>query len=325
MRDLGPSTFHSPAGATPPAGDKLGAAGAMPPGGLEPRSAYSSWRYASARESSDSEGYRGSPMGHANGPGVSPSSAAAAVSWQAASSAIAARAAAAAPNGNDSPAEVPRQGSPDVDSPGGAAAHVALPAAAAATGVAAGTAALHDRQLWSPSKRPHATADGSHGHGGMALGAAAPVGSGLAVPAGMDAGSYAAGERAAFMRAFQQALPGQQALGQLFSGGLGGHCAAAGSLRWLASRQPAWLAWHRDCLPTSPAPAPSPTPAAVDALHSRLEEEAAHWRAVQGGASRTTAQLEVHGVWVRVGASSCEARYSCEGLGRTRNALQHMV
>lgn len=40
----------------------------------------------------------------------------------------------------------------------------------------------------------------------------------LPVPAGVDAASYAAGERAALMLAFQQALPGQQALGQLFSG-----------------------------------------------------------------------------------------------------------
>jgi hypothetical protein len=36
------------------------------------------------------------------------------------------------------------------------------------------------------------------------------------VPAGMDAASYAAGERAAYQRAFSAALPSQQALGQLF-------------------------------------------------------------------------------------------------------------
>ncbi|KAG7673017.1 hypothetical protein Ndes2437B_g01124 [Nannochloris sp. 'desiccata'] len=35
-------------------------------------------------------------------------------------------------------------------------------------------------------------------------------------PAGMDAASYAAGERAAYARAFSAALPSQQALGQLF-------------------------------------------------------------------------------------------------------------
>lgn len=64
------------------------------------------------------------------------------------------------------------------------------------------------RQLWSPSKRPgrHMTVQP-----GAADGAAA-------APPGMDAASFAAGERAALLRAFQQALPGQQALGQLFSG-----------------------------------------------------------------------------------------------------------
>ena len=36
-------------------------------------------------------------------------------------------------------------------------------------------------------------------------------------PAGMDAQAYMAGERAAFLQAYQQALPSQQALGQLFS------------------------------------------------------------------------------------------------------------
>ena len=36
-----------------------------------------------------------------------------------------------------------------------------------------------------------------------------------AVPPGMDAQAYMAGERAAFMHAYQQALPAQQALGQL--------------------------------------------------------------------------------------------------------------
>ena len=38
----------------------------------------------------------------------------------------------------------------------------------------------------------------------------------VAVPSGMDAASYAAGERAAYARAFAAALPSQQALGQLF-------------------------------------------------------------------------------------------------------------
>lgn len=36
-------------------------------------------------------------------------------------------------------------------------------------------------------------------------------------PPGIDALAYAAGERAAWSRAFQAALPGQQALGQLFT------------------------------------------------------------------------------------------------------------
>lgn len=66
-----------------------------------------------------------------------------------------------------------------------------------------------DRQLWSPSKRP----------GGQVAVQAGPADGAAAVPPGMDPASFAAGERAALMRAFQQALPGQQALGQLFSGG----------------------------------------------------------------------------------------------------------
>lgn len=41
-----------------------------------------------------------------------------------------------------------------------------------------------------------------------------------------------------------------------------------------------------------PGPAPS-LPAAVDALHSRLEEEAQEWRRLQTGAAKTGAQLEV--------------------------------
>lgn len=68
-------------------------------------------------------------------------------------------------------------------------------------------------------------------------------------PPGIDAASYAAGEAAALARAFQQALPSQQALGQLFT--------------------------------------------AVDALHSRLEEEAAHWRALQLDQARAASSLEV--------------------------------
>lgn len=83
-------------------------------------------------------------------------------------------------------------------------------AAAAAAAYGTDTAS---RQLWSPSKRSQQHMHEPSGSGGgdnceLTVGA----------PAGVDAASYAAGERAALMRAFQQALPGQQALGQLFSG-----------------------------------------------------------------------------------------------------------
>lgn len=107
---------------------------------------------------------------------------------------------------------------------------------AGCAGAAAG--AEPGRQLWSPSKRPaqhmaapvlpsaqhphqHQLGAGGGGSAGAAAGAAAAAGAPalhLALPPGVDAASYAAGERAAFMMAFQQALPGQQALGQLFSG-----------------------------------------------------------------------------------------------------------
>ena len=80
-----------------------------------------------------------------------------------------------------------------------------------------------NQQLWSPSKRSQAQAPFAHrppappgqhphaGFGGAALGTLPP-------PPGIDPASFQAGERAAFLMAFQQALPGQQALGQLFSG-----------------------------------------------------------------------------------------------------------
>ncbi|PSC67449.1 beta-Ig-H3 fasciclin [Micractinium conductrix] len=79
-----------------------------------------------------------------------------------------------------------------------------------------------NQQLWSPSKRSQAQAPFAHrppappgqhphaGFGGAALGTLPP-------PPGIDPASFQAGERAAFLMAFQQALPGQQALGQLFS------------------------------------------------------------------------------------------------------------
>jgi hypothetical protein len=82
--------------------------------------------------------------------------------------------------------------------------------AATAAAAAYGTDTA-SRQLWSPSKRSQQHVYEPSGGGGnseLTVGA----------PAGVDAASYAAGERAALMHAFQQALPGQQALGQLFSG-----------------------------------------------------------------------------------------------------------
>lgn len=108
----------------------------------------------------------------------------------------------------------------------------------AAAGCAGSTPeADSSRQLWSPSKRPaqHVAApaplSAQHQHhqlgagGGSAAGAAGAPAMQLAPPPGVDPASYAAGERAAFMMAFQQALPGQQALGQLFSGEGASRCA----------------------------------------------------------------------------------------------------
>lgn len=152
---------------------------------LNRHSPYSSWRYASARESTDSEG---PPWRHSPTSAVTPE-----VSWRAAGAALAARATAAQAHPQEPPAA---DGSP---------------------GAASDPADGGSRQLWSPSKRA-----------GAAGGGAGVVALHPAVPPGMDAASYAAGERAALMAAFQQALPGQQALGQLFSGGAGG-CSHGGT------------------------------------------------------------------------------------------------
>ncbi len=165
MWDLGP----------PATADAAAAMGKQAPPGafasLDARSPYSSWRYASARESSDSEG---APLRHSPGSGVT-----AEVTWRAAGAALAARAA-AGQSGE-------QHQSPTVETSPGASVEPAH-------------GSLQQHQL-SPSKRPAAVVLHS------------------AVPPGMDAASYAAGERAALMSAFQQALPSQQALGQLFTGG----------------------------------------------------------------------------------------------------------
>lgn len=62
------------------------------------------------------------------------------------------------------------------------------------------------------------------------------------------------------------------------------------------------------------------TPAAVDALHGRLEEEAAQWRALQTGAGKTSAQLEVRGRGARMVDSwmlgSCSAAAACVAVLR---------
>lgn len=187
MRDFGPSTFDASLGSPDSAAAATGQLGVGGTGGsLEGRSAYSSWRYASARESSDSEGfpaYKALPAGRAS------SAATAAVSWQAAGAALAAR------EGNSESPAAPVMGSPPGHPSPGADADPL------------------DRQLWSPSKRPQAA--GAPPPSAASVLAVPPA----VAPPGMDANSYAAGERAAFMMAFQQALPGQQALGQLFSGG----------------------------------------------------------------------------------------------------------
>ena len=175
MWDLGDSppaaaaTFDS----APPAMGKQAPQGAF--ASLDARSPYSSWRYASARESSDSEG---APRRHSPGSGVT-----AEVSWRAAGAALAARAAARQPQ---------EQQQPVVDTSRTAATEPAYSSL---------------NQQLSPSKRPAVAGGG----GAVVLHSA--------VPPGMDAASYAAGERAALMAAFQQALPSQQALGQLFTGG----------------------------------------------------------------------------------------------------------
>ncbi|KAL4425195.1 hypothetical protein ABPG75_009211 [Micractinium tetrahymenae] len=120
-----------------------------------------------------------------------------------------------------------------------AGAEAAVPAAGdpwRAASPPAGSAAFTpgaepDRQLWSPSKRPaqHMAAAppcvqhpqqqqlGGGGSSGVAPAFGHASAAHLAPPPGVDPASYAAGERAALMMAFQQALPGQQALGQLFS------------------------------------------------------------------------------------------------------------
>ena len=174
--------------------DAAAAAGKHAPGGafasLDARSPYSSWRYASARESTDSEGAR--PR-HSPGSGVT-----AEVSWRAAGAALAARAVGGQPPGPCQPTAVDTS-----------------PAAAAES-----PHAFSQQQL-SPSKRPAAVAGGASGGAVVLHSSAPPV---------MDAASYAAGERAALMSAFQQALPSQQALGQLFTGG---GCVSAG---WHAGR-----------------------------------------------------------------------------------------
>lgn len=173
--DLGDSPPAAAAfDSAPPAMGKQAPHGAF--ASLDARSPYSSWRYASARESSDSEG---APRRHSPGSGVT-----AEVSWRAAGAALAARAAAGQPQD---------QQQPTVDTSPTAAPEPAY--------------SRLNQQL-SPSKRPAAVAGGS---GAVVLHSA--------VPPGMDAASYAAGERAALMTAFQQALPSQQALGQLFTGG----------------------------------------------------------------------------------------------------------
>lgn len=180
------ATVGGPADAAPAAtAAKLTPVAGLPAGSLDGPSPYSSWRYASARESSDSDGAplrRSSPPGSIGGAG---SGAAAEYSWRAAGAALAAR------QESQSPAAL-AMGSP-IDS-------------AQSAGADGGDTAATRQQLWSPSKRAHV---------------AAPAGGALqpAAPPGLDAASYAAGERAAFMVAFQQALPGQQALGQLFTGG----------------------------------------------------------------------------------------------------------
>ena len=95
----------------------------------------------------------------------------------------------------------------------GGVADAAIPPAGGAAAGGPGDPA--SRQLWSPNKRPQLQAQPLYDTAGAVSG-------GGGVPAGMDAASYAAGERAALMCAFQQALPGQQALGQCFSGGRAG-------------------------------------------------------------------------------------------------------
>ena len=164
---------------------------------LEGRSLSSSWRYASASQSPDSaDGGRA---------GSGSYDAAAAQPWPPVRGGGGGAAAAPPPLASP-PSPTLAMGSP-TSAPG---------SGGDGGGFGTGSRPAADvgsrQQLWSPSKRPATQA--AHGqHMQMQQQAC--------VPHGMDPAAYAAGERAALMCAFQQALPGQQALGQLFSGGAG--------------------------------------------------------------------------------------------------------
>ena len=196
----------SPGGARKqPAPPPFGAGSAFG-SGLEGRSLSSSWRYASAAESPDSGG--GGKAGHG------PYDAAAAQPWPPVGGGGVA--ATAPPPLASPPSPSMAMGSPTSAPGSGGGGEGGL----STGGMPAAADDGSRQQLWSPSKRPATQA----GHGQQLQ---------ACVPPGMDPAAYAAGERAALMCAFQQALPGQQALGQLFSGGgaVGAHSHA----------RPVWL------------------------------------------------------------------------------------
>jgi hypothetical protein len=204
---------------------------------LDGRSLSSSWRYASAAQSPDS-----ASDGRA---GNGPYDAAAAQPWPPISGGGGGAAAVAPPPLASPPSPTMAMGSP-TSAPGSGGGGEG--------GFGTGDRPAADdgsrQQLWSPSKRTasHA-AQGQHMQMHQAC-----------VPPGMDPAAYAAGERAALMCAFQQALPGQQALGQLFSGGWDGE--GAFKHAWPAALLPACISCQ--VLPGA-------------AMHHAHIEHCAHW------------------------------------------------